>query len=154
MGGAVYATGVLFNPVSAFSLLLPAFAVIVLGTIGSIPGAIFASLLVGTVRALSSPILQGIGLPLGRSGYSVLGNVMPYIFLVAILMIMPKGIGDAYDRWKIERLRERARSSKIPNHRHSAALGLLMGPLEHITSTNAGAAEPSAHYSSRALHSS
>ena len=95
-----------YNPETAFTLLLPSFAVIVLGTIGSIPGAIIASLIVGFVRALSSPILIGIGGPLDRSNYTALDGVMPYIFLVAVLMIMPEGIGDAYEKWKINRLRK------------------------------------------------
>ncbi|MFL2493684.1 MAG: ABC transporter permease [Candidatus Thalassarchaeum sp.] len=107
MGGAVFAITLRYNPETAFGLLLPSFAVIVLGTIGSIPGAIFGSLIVGFVRALSSPILIGIGLPLGRSNYTALDAVMPYIFLVAILMILPEGIGDAWEKWKIERLRNR-----------------------------------------------
>ena len=81
-----------------------------LGTIGSIPGAIVGSIIVGFVRALSSPVLIGVGLPLGRSNYSALDGVMPYIFLVAILMIMPEGIGDAYEKWKIDRLRKREAS--------------------------------------------
>ena len=106
-GGAIFATTLLFNPTSAFSLLLPSFAVIVLGTIGSIPGAIGASILVGMVRAASSPVLVGVGYPLGRSGYSAMGGVMPYIFLVAILMVMPQGIGDAWEKWKIDRTRKR-----------------------------------------------
>lgn len=106
-GGAIFATTLLFNPTSAFSLLLPSFAVIVLGTIGSIPGAIGASILVGMVRAASSPVLVGVGYPLGRSGYSAMGGVMPYIFLVAILMVMPQGIGDAWEKWKIDRTRQR-----------------------------------------------
>ena len=107
IGGAVFAITLRYNPETAFGLLLPSFAVIVLGTIGSIPGAIFGSLIVGFVRALSSPILIGIGLPLGRSNYTALDAVMPYIFLVAILMILPEGIGDAWEKWKIERLRNR-----------------------------------------------
>ena len=32
---------------------------------------------------------------------------MPYIFLVAVLMIMPEGIGDAYEKWKVDRLRSK-----------------------------------------------
>jgi len=107
MGGAVFAITLRYNPETAFALLLPSFAVIVLGTIGSIPGAVIGSLIVGFVRALSSPILIGIGLPLGRSNYTALDAVMPYIFLVAILMILPEGIGDAWEKWKIERLRNR-----------------------------------------------
>ena len=107
LGGAIFAITLRYNPETAFTLLLPSFAVIVLGTIGSIPGAIIASLIVGFVRALSSPILIGIGSPLGRSNYTAMDGVMPYIFLVAVLMIMPEGIGDAYEKWKVDRLRSK-----------------------------------------------
>ena len=121
MGGAIFALTLRFNPETAFTLLLPSFAIIVLGTIGSIPGAIVGSLVVGFVRALSSPVLIGIGSPLGRSNYSALDGVMPYIFLVAILMIMPEGLGDTYEKWKIDRLRNRKeydpeKSGKITNN--------------------------------------
>jgi len=108
MGGAIFAMTLRFTPETAFTLLLPSFAVIVLGTIGSIPGAIIGSLIVGFVRALSSPVLIGIGLPLQRSNYTALDGVMPYVFLVAILMIMPEGIGSAWEKWKVDRLRKRA----------------------------------------------
>ena len=111
MGGAIFAMTLRFSPETAFTLLLPSFAIIVLGTIGSIPGAIVGSIIVGFVRALSSPVLIGVGLPLGRSNYSALDGVMPYIFLVAILMIMPEGIGDAYEKWKIDRLRKKREAS-------------------------------------------
>ena len=72
MGGAIFALTLRFNPETAFTLLLPSFAIIVLGTIGSLSGAIVGSLIVGFVRALSSPVLIGIGFPLGRSNYSAL----------------------------------------------------------------------------------
>ena len=114
LGGAIFAMTLRYNPETAFTLLLPSFAVIVLGTIGSIPGAIIASLIVGFVRALSSPILIGIGGPLDRSNYTALDGVMPYIFLVAVLMIMPEGIGDAYEKWKINRLRSKRERTKEP----------------------------------------
>ena len=42
MGGAIFAMTLRFNPETAFTLLLPSFAIIVLGTIGSIPGALVA----------------------------------------------------------------------------------------------------------------
>ncbi|MBT4051227.1 MAG: ABC transporter permease [Euryarchaeota archaeon] len=115
LGGAIFAITLRYNPETAFTLLLPSFAVIVLGTIGSIPGAIIASLIVGFVRALSSPILIGIGSPLDRSNYTALDGVMPYLFLVAVLMIMPEGIGDAYEKWKIDRLRRQREKTSEPS---------------------------------------
>ena len=30
---------------------------------------------------------------------------MPYIFLIGVLMIMPKGLGNALENWEIERAR-------------------------------------------------
>ena len=126
LGGAIFSVTLLFNPTTAFSLLLPSFAVIVLGTIGSVQGAIFASILVGFVRAISSPILVGVGYPLGRSGYSAMGAVMPYIFLVAILIIIPKGMGHAWENWKIDRIRRRQeKPSPSPNKKSIAALAIL-----------------------------
>ena len=108
MGGAIFAMTVRFAPETAFTLLLPSFAVIVLGTIGSIPGAVVASLLVGFIKALSAPMLIAFGNSLDRSNYAALEGVMPYIFLVAILLILPEGIGHAYEKWKVDRLRKRA----------------------------------------------
>lgn len=127
IGGAVFGLTLLFNPQTAFTLLLPAFAVIILGTIGSVPGAIGASLIIGFVRAVSEPVLSGIGNPLERTNYFALSGVMPYAIIIAILLIMPEGIGHAYDKWKIERLRKRAKSKDEPNNRISALMGLLFG---------------------------
>ena len=127
VGGAIFGITVLFSPQTAFTLLLPAFAVIVLGTIGSVPGAIVASLMIGFVRAFSSPVLMYVGNPLDRTNYQALSAVMPYVIIVAILMIMPQGIGHAYDKWKIERLRRRAESPSEPDDRVSAMLGLTFG---------------------------
>ena len=128
LGGSIFAITLRYNPETAFTLLLPSFAVIVLGTIGSIPGAIVASLIVGFVRALSSPILIGIGSPLGRSNYTAMDGVMPYIFLVAVLMIMPEGIGDAYEKWKVDRLR-----SKRSREEEKRLSGKLDKPSKIIT---------------------
>ena len=125
MGGAIFAMTLRFSPETAFTLLLPSFAIIVLGTIGSIPGAIVGSIIVGFVRALSSPVLIGIGSPLGRSNYSALDGVMPYIFLVAILMIMPEGIGNAYEKWKIDRLRNKKESNTERDVKIATGLAFL-----------------------------
>ena len=61
VGGGIFGITLLFKPITAFSLLLPSFAVIVLGTIGSLPGAIAAAVIIGFVRAVSGPVLIGIG---------------------------------------------------------------------------------------------
>jgi len=129
LGGAIFAMTVRYSPETGFTLLLPAFAVIVLGTIGSIPGAIVGALLIGFVRSVSSPILMGIGTPLDRSNYANLAEVMPYVMIIAILLVMPKGIGDAYDKWNIKRIRTRAEEDFTPNVKRASILGIFLAPL-------------------------
>jgi len=125
IGGAIFAMTLRFSAETAFTLLLPSFAIIVLGTIGSIPGALVGSIVVGFVRALSGPVTIGIGYPLGRPALTTLDSMMPYIFLIAILMIMPQGIGDAYEKWKIERLRKREADDSDRNIKTAAVLAIL-----------------------------
>ena len=125
IGGAIFAMTLRFSAETAFTLLLPSFAIIVLGTIGSIPGALVGSVIVGFVRALSGPVTIGVGYPLGRPALTTLDSMMPYIFLIAILMIMPKGIGDAYEKWKIERLRNRKTDDDERSVKTAAILAIL-----------------------------
>ena len=127
IGGAAFAMTVRFSPVTAFTLLLPSFAVIVLGTIGSIPGAIVSSLIIGFIRASSTPILSSLGQNLGRSNYSSFEAVTPYVFLIAILLIMPEGIGNAYEKWKINRLRKSAEENSPPSKNIGIILSVLFG---------------------------
>lgn len=129
LGGAIFAMTIRYSPETGFTLLLPAFAVIVLGTIGSVPGAIVGALLIGFVRSVSSPILMGIGTPLDRSNYANLAEVMPYVMIIAILLVMPKGIGDAYDKWNIKRIRTRAAEDFTPNLKRASILGIFFAPL-------------------------
>tara|TARA_B100001113_G_scaffold342903_1_gene329598 strand:+ start:1348 stop:4869 length:3522 start_codon:yes stop_codon:yes gene_type:complete len=127
LGGAVFGLTVLFTPKTAFTLLLPAFAVIVLGTIGSVRGAIVASIIIGFVRAISEPVLSGIGNPLERTNYYALAGVTPYAIIIAILLIMPEGIGKAYQEWNIERIRRRASNKVKIDNKRSSILGVLFG---------------------------
>ena len=107
VGGVMYGIKVgNFEPGDAFMLLLPAFAVIVLGTIGSIRGAIVASFIIAFSRAVPNPVLQGVGGGLSDRGtWMALSEVVPYVTIIAILMIMPEGVGDAWEKWRIDRLR-------------------------------------------------
>jgi branched-subunit amino acid ABC-type transport system permease component len=110
-GGALLAAILPINPELGISLFLPAVAVIVLGTIGSIPGVIIGALIIGFVRALSDPILIGAGNALDRPTASGFAEVMPFIFLIGVLLLAPKGIGHAFQNWNIERGRKRLRPS-------------------------------------------
>jgi ABC-type branched-subunit amino acid transport system permease subunit len=106
-GGVLLAAILPINPELGLSLLLPAFAVIVLGTIGSIPGAIIGALIVGLLRAVSEPVLIGAGNALDRPTASGFAEVMPFIFLIGLLLLAPRGIGSAIQNWNIERIRKR-----------------------------------------------
>ncbi|MCZ6710722.1 MAG: ABC transporter permease, partial [Gammaproteobacteria bacterium] len=107
LGGALLAAILPINPELGLSLLLPAFAVVVLGTIGSIPGVIVGALIVGLVRAASEPVLIGAGNALDRPTATGFAEVMPFIFLVGLLLLAPRGIGNAMQHWNIERIRKR-----------------------------------------------
>lgn len=78
--------GILLAPITYVDLalwfvVLKAFAALVLGGFGSIPGAIIGGLLIGVIEQLS-----GLYFPDG------LKSVMPYLVLIGVLIIYPRGI--------------------------------------------------------------
>ena len=111
-GGSLIAAILPINPELGLSLLLPAFAVIVLGTVGSIPGVIVGAIIVGFLRAASEPILIGVGSALDRPTASGFAEVVPFIFLVGLLLLAPKGIGSAIQDWNLTRVRKKISSDK------------------------------------------
>jgi branched-chain amino acid transport system permease protein len=123
-GGSLLAAILPINPELGLSLLLPAFAVIVLGTIGSIPGVIIGALIVGLLRAVSEPVLIGAGNALDRPTASGFAEVMPFIFLVGLLLLAPRGIGFAIQNWNIERIRKRRLAEQDRNRRLSGMMTL------------------------------
>ena len=130
LGGALLAAILPINPELGLSLLLPAFAVIVLGTIGSIPGVIFGALIVGLLRAVSEPVLIGAGNALDRPTASGFAEVMPFIFLVGLLMLAPQGIGYAIQNWNIERIRKR----RVLDHNNTShVIGKIIGSLSYLS---------------------
>lgn len=74
---------------------------------------------------MSTPILQGVGFPLDRPSYPSMDAIMPYIFLIAILLVMPQGIGHAWEEWKIERMRKKAEPDLEGTRNSRAALAFL-----------------------------
>ena len=106
-GGVLFGMYVRVNPEVGLSILLPAFSVIVLGTLGSVRGALIAAVIVGLVRSISEPILIGAGSELDRPSYAAFGEAMPYMFLIAVLMVMPKGLGHALNEWGVERAKRK-----------------------------------------------
>ena len=123
IGGALLAAILPINPELGLMLLLPAFAIIVLDSIGSIPGVILGALIVGVLRAVSEPILIGAGSALDRPTASGFAEVTPFIFLIGLLLIAPSGIGSAISNWNIERIRKkRSREISKPNFHGSSNL--------------------------------
>jgi ABC-type branched-subunit amino acid transport system permease subunit len=115
-GGALLATVLPINPELGLSLLLPAFAVIVLGTIGSMPGVIIGAVIVGLLRAASEPVLIGAGNALDRPTASGFAEVMPFVFLIGLLLLAPRGIGSAVQHWNIERIRKQRQVQQSGDH--------------------------------------
>lgn len=113
LGGSLLAGILPINPELGLMLLLPAFAVVVLGSIGSIPGVLIGALIVGLLRAFSEPVLIGAGNALDRPTASGFAEVMPFIFLVGLLLLAPRGIGSAIENWNIDRIRKRRMKEEI-----------------------------------------
>lgn len=128
-GGALLAAILPVNPELGLSLLLPAFAVIVLGTIGSIPGVIIGALIVGLLRAVSEPVLIGAGNALDRPTASGFAQVMPFVFLVGLLLLAPRGIGFAVQNWNIDRIRRRRLAQQKAGYSLS---GKILTPLRRL----------------------
>ncbi|MDP6081221.1 MAG: ABC transporter permease [Arenicellales bacterium] len=130
LGGVLLAANLPINPELGLSLLLPAFAVIVLGTIGSIPGVIISALIVGMLRAISDPVLIGVGNALDRPTASGFAEVMPFIFLIGILLLAPRGIGSAIQSWNIERVKRRRLAKQ---NRPPPPIRIIFGALSRLS---------------------
>jgi branched-chain amino acid transport system permease protein len=69
------------NPTVGNAFVLIAFTIVVLGGMGSVPGAVVGALLIGVVESLS-------GLFLGES----LGQIGIFIIFIAVLLVRPSGL--------------------------------------------------------------
>lgn len=104
MGAALAAlAGALMAPISAVqvgmgeSILIPALVVIVIGGIGSVRGALIASLLVGLVdtagRALLPPLLREVFSPsLAADIGPAVASIAMYVLMAAVLLFKPAGL--------------------------------------------------------------
>ena len=104
IGGNTYVT----EPAMAASVGSIIFVVVVVGGMGSLPGAFIASLLIGVVQtfavALDYSLIhvfkavgvavtdQTFGYPLLKLTISQVAPILPYLFLVLILIFRPKGL--------------------------------------------------------------
>jgi branched-subunit amino acid ABC-type transport system permease component len=75
-----------FDPNFGFTLLLPIFAAVVLGGIGSAYGALAGGLALGVAMELSTwtSLLGGVN--------PVYKPVVPFVVLIAALMVRPQGL--------------------------------------------------------------
>jgi branched-chain amino acid transport system permease protein len=69
------------NPTVGNAFVLVAFTIVVLGGMGSVPGALIGGLVVGVVESLS-------GLFLGES----LGQIGIFVVFIAVLLVRPTGL--------------------------------------------------------------
>ncbi|ABM57550.1 branched-chain amino acid ABC transporter permease [Verminephrobacter eiseniae] len=104
IGGNTYVT----EPAMAASVGSIVFVVVVVGGMGSLPGAFLASLLIGLVQtfavALDYSLIsvfaavglavteQSFGYPVLKLTISQVAPILPYLFLVLILIFRPKGL--------------------------------------------------------------
>jgi len=104
VGAALAAlAGALMAPISAVqvgmgeSILIPALVVIVIGGIGSVRGALIASLLVGLVdtagRALLPPLLREVLSPsLAADIGPAVASIAMYVLMAGVLVFKPSGL--------------------------------------------------------------
>ncbi|MBI5030618.1 MAG: branched-chain amino acid ABC transporter permease [Chloroflexi bacterium] len=96
LGGVVAAPFLGVYPGMALEFLLQAFIVVVIGGLGSIPGAVAGALLVGLARAYGDNIvLSGIQLPWMQdaiTGSPALARASTVLIMAIVLFIKPTGI--------------------------------------------------------------
>jgi branched-chain amino acid transport system permease protein len=86
MAGGLMAVTTSFSPVVGASYTMKAFVIVVLGGLGSVPGAIIAGILLGVAENLVSGLWE--------AGYR---DVISFGLLVLILVARPRGLmGDPY----------------------------------------------------------
>jgi branched-subunit amino acid ABC-type transport system permease component len=89
--GMLQAAAVGFNPLSGDSYIILAFVIVVVGGMGSIAGNILASFLIG-VSTFIVPIMLELTLNLERLGISGIGQVVPFVIMVIVLLTQPRGL--------------------------------------------------------------
>jgi branched-chain amino acid transport system permease protein len=102
IGGSTFVT----EPSMAATVGSVIFVVVVVGGMGSLAGAFVASLLIGVIQTFAvaldysvGGLLGGLGIKIGEGSHSLLGltlaqvaPILPYLFLVLILIFRPKGL--------------------------------------------------------------
>lgn len=99
IGGAFYASKFPIDLADAIFLIIPAFAALVLGSVGSLGGGLIASYIVGFSRVFSEPFLTALTPPTNRSNLLAYNQVIPFFVLIAVLLFYTQGIGEGIENW-------------------------------------------------------
>ncbi|TAM86024.1 MAG: branched-chain amino acid ABC transporter permease [Candidimonas sp.] len=81
LAGAALAPLYAIDPLMGLPMLFKAFAIIIIGGLGSIPGAAIAALLIGVMESIA-----------GGLGSSVLQDSVAFIFMIVVLLFYPYGL--------------------------------------------------------------
>lgn len=107
LAGVIAGNAFTTEPGMARALGAVVFAVVIMGGLGSIPGALVASLLIGFVQTASISLDMTLGAALARVGVAVdltrltdiwsltvarVAPVVPYLLLVLVLALRPRGL--------------------------------------------------------------
>ncbi|MCL5734168.1 MAG: branched-chain amino acid ABC transporter permease [Actinobacteria bacterium] len=87
LGGALIGSVYYFTPTMGLGVIAKAFAVTIIGGLGSFSGAIVAGLLLGIVESLVAGFVS-----------SSMTNVVSFSIMVVVLLLMPRGIGPLLSR--------------------------------------------------------
>ena len=103
-GGIAGIAGIIFVltlpviPFSGFLFLLPAFAVVVLGGVGSLKGSVYAGVMIAFAQTVSIAYLTGLEDVLRetfnfeRDRLSSYQIVVPFVLLIGVILIRPSGL--------------------------------------------------------------
>jgi branched-chain amino acid transport system permease protein len=81
IGGVLVAPLYLVSPVMGIKACTKAFAVVILGGLGNVPGAILGGFLVGIAESVTAGMIS-----------SHLRDVVPFLLLVLALLLKPEGL--------------------------------------------------------------
>jgi branched-chain amino acid transport system permease protein len=81
VGGLMLFTTNYIYPQAGFAVVLNGFAIVILGGLGSVSGAVFASLLLGIATSLVSTYID-----------TAWSNVVPFVVMMAALLVRPQGL--------------------------------------------------------------
>ena len=85
--GALFATLFTFTPLTGSDIILKAFVVVILGGLGSLPGAVAGGILLGLTEALGTEFLP-----------SSLQDALVFGILILVLIARPRGLFGLHQR--------------------------------------------------------